>query len=81
MDHSTGDKIYNIPIDMFVDHMAVQDGSVVLINGSNMLLSVHRAGRKRKHEIFISGFLWIFVKVIIALMSTSDEKLLKSHTT
>ena len=40
MDHSTGDKIYNIPIDMFVDHMAVQDGSVVLINANNMLLSV-----------------------------------------
>ena len=40
MDHSSGDKIYNIPIDMFVDHMVIQDGFVVLINCNNMLLSV-----------------------------------------
>eukprot|EP00092_Neocalanus_flemingeri_P003557 GFUD01003815.1.p1 GENE.GFUD01003815.1~~GFUD01003815.1.p1 ORF type:complete len:496 (+),score=83.31 GFUD01003815.1:28-1515(+) len=40
MDHSTGGKKYNIPIDMFVDHMAIQDGVVLLINANNMLLSV-----------------------------------------
>ena len=40
MDQIRGDKIYNIPIDMIVDQMLIQDGFVVLINSNNMLLSV-----------------------------------------
>ena len=40
MDQISGDKIYNIPIDMIVDQMLIQDGFVVLINSNNMLLSV-----------------------------------------
>ena len=40
MDQISGDKIYNIPIDMIVDQMIIQDGFVVLINSNNMLLSV-----------------------------------------
>ena len=40
MDQISGDKIYNIPIDMIVDQMLIQDGYVVLVNSNNMLLSV-----------------------------------------
>ena len=40
MDQISGDKIYNIPIDMIVDQMLIQDGFVVLVNSNNMLLSV-----------------------------------------
>jgi len=40
LDMSSGDKLYNIPIDMLVNHVVVQDGFVVLINSNNMLLSV-----------------------------------------
>ena len=40
MDQISGNKIYNIPIDMIVDQMLIQDGFVVLVNSNNMLLSV-----------------------------------------
>ena len=40
MDHRTGEKLYNIPVDMNVDHIIIQEGLILLINANNMMLSV-----------------------------------------
>ena len=36
----TGDTLYQIPVDMFVDHILIVQGWIVLLNANNLLLSV-----------------------------------------
>ena len=40
VDMDTGNTLYQIPIDMFVDHILLYDGFIVLLNANNLLLSV-----------------------------------------
>ena len=40
LDLSSGDTLYQIPIDMFVDQILMTEGWVVLVNANNLLLSV-----------------------------------------
>ena len=40
LDLSSGDTLYQIPIDMFVDQILISEGWVVLVNANNLLLSV-----------------------------------------
>ena len=35
-----GESLYQIPIDMFVDQIIIQDGWIILLNSNNLLLSV-----------------------------------------
>ena len=40
VDLETGDTLYQIPVDMFVDHILIFNGWIVLLNANNLLLSV-----------------------------------------
>ena len=40
VDLETGDTLYQIPVDMFVDHIIMTNGWIVLLNANNLLLSV-----------------------------------------
>ena len=40
VDQDSGDTLYQVPVDMFVDHILIFDGWVVLLNANNLLLSI-----------------------------------------
>ena len=40
VDLETGDTLYQVPVDMFVDHILIFNGWIVLLNANNLLLSV-----------------------------------------
>ena len=40
LDWSSGDPLYQVPVDMLVDHILVEAGLVILVNANNLLLSV-----------------------------------------
>ena len=40
VDMETGQTMYQVPIDMLVDHVVLFDGRIILLNANNLLLSV-----------------------------------------
>ena len=40
VDMEMGQTMYQVPIDMLVDHVVLFDGRIILLNANNLLLSV-----------------------------------------